>query len=139
MKYIHEILEEVCKLDDRDDRINCLKENSSLELNTLLQLCYKESLVLDLPKGRPPFTEAANGIPRVPWPKVVKDVVMCRKGDQTTRVKKEKKFIEVLESIHGEDAAILCAFKDGTITNLQNKKYRKITKSLVEAAFPSLL
>ena len=139
MKYLHEILEEICDLENRDDRIKCLKKNQSLALRSFLQLCYKDGLELDLPKGKPPFTEAPNGIPRVPWEKVLGDVVICRKGSDLSRIKKEKKFIEVLESIHGEDANILCAFKDGTITNLENKKYRKITKSLVEATFPGLL
>jgi hypothetical protein len=65
---------------------------------------------------------------------------MCVVGNKTVnQMKKEKIFIAILEQIHEEDANILCAAKDGTITNLQNKKYRKITKSLVEATFPELL
>ena len=45
----------------------------------------------------------------------------------------------MLEQLPEEDAGLLVAAKDGTIINLQNKKYRKITKSLVEATFPELL
>jgi hypothetical protein len=138
-KYIYEVFEEVCKLEDRNDRIDCLKQNVFKQVKTVLQLCYNDKIVLDLPKGKPPFEVCPEGREPAPLSNAFKPIGMCVVANKIAQFKKEKIFIGILEQIHEEDAAILCAAKDGTITNLQNKKYRKITKSLVEAAFPELL
>lgn len=138
-KYIYEVFEEVCKLEDRNDRIDCLKQNAFKQVKSVLQLCYNDKIVLDLPKGKPPFEVCPEGREPAPLSNAFKPIGMCVVANKIAQFKKEKIFIGILEQIHEEDAAILCAAKDGTITNLQNKKYRKITKSLVEAAFPELL
>ncbi len=138
-KYIHEVFEEVCKLEDRNDRIEYLKENAFKQVKTVLQLCYNDKIQLSLPKGRPPFEECPEGREPAPLANAFKPIGMCVVTNKISQIKKEKIFIGILEQIHEEDANILCAAKDGTITNLQNKKYRKITKSLVEATFPELL
>jgi len=140
-KYIHEIFSEVCGLENREDRISYLKEHGdSFEVKTVLQLCYNDKIVLDLPKGKPPFEEC--NIAKYPMSiiKAIKPIGSCIKGlERIPKIKKEKTFITILESVHPDDAAIIVAAKDGTITNLQNKKYRKITKALVQAAFPDLI
>jgi len=138
-KYIHEVFEEVCKLEDRNDRIDHLKQNAFKQVKSVLQLCYNDKIVLDLPKGKPPFEVCPEGREPAPLSNAFKPIGMCVVANKIAQFKKEKIFIGILEQIHEDDAAILCAAKDGTITNLQNKKYRKITKSLVEAAFPELL
>lgn len=138
-KYIYEVFEEVCKLEDRNDRIDCLKQNAFKQVKSVLQLCYNDKIVLDLPKGKPPFEVCPEGREPASLSNAFKPIGMCVVANKIAQFKKEKIFIGILEQIHEDDAAILCAAKDGTITNLQNKKYRKITKSLVEAAFPELL
>lgn len=138
-KYIHEVFEEVCKLEDRNDRIEFLKKNAFKQVKSVLQLCYNDNIQLDLPKGKPPFEPCPEGREPTPISSAFKPIGMCVVGNKISNIKKEKIFIGILESIHEDDANILCAAKDGTITNLQNKQYRKITKSLVEAAFPELL
>lgn len=138
--HIHEVFEEVCKLEDRNDRIEYLKKNAFKQVKSILQLCYNDKIQLDLPKGKPPFDPCPVGREPAPIGHAFHPIGMCVVGNKTVnQMKKEKIFIAILEQIHEEDANILCAAKDGTITNLQNKKYRKITKSLVEAAFPELL
>lgn len=138
-KYIHEVFEEICNIESREERIARLKENASFEVKTILQLCYNDKIVLDLPKGKPPFEECPDGREPTALRNAVKPLANCVVGSKVDRIRKEKFFINILESIHPDDAAILCAAKDGTITNLQNKKYRKITKALIEAALPELL
>lgn len=137
--YIHEIFEKVCKIEKREDRIAYLKENGSFEVKTILQLCYNDNIVLDLPKGKPPFEECPEGREPAALRNAIKPIGNCVVGSKVNRIRKEKFFINILESIHPEDAAIVIAAKDGTIGNLHNKKYRKITKALVEATFPELL
>jgi hypothetical protein len=138
-KYPHEIFKKVCELEDRDERIKYLKENAYKQVKTILQLCYNDKIILDLPKGKPPFESCPEGREPAPISNVFRHIGMLVKGNKISQVKKEKIFIGMLEQLPEEDAAILCAAKDGTITNLKNKKYRKITKSLVEACFPEIL
>lgn len=138
-KYIYEVFEEVCKLEDRNDRIECLKKNAFKQVKSVLQLCYNDRIELSLPKGKPPFEPCPEGREPTPIATAFKPIGMCVTSNKIEQFKKEKIFIGILEQIHEEDAAILCAAKDGTIINVNNKKYRKITKSLVEAALPELL
>ena len=55
------------------------------------------------------------------------------KGDTLTSYKRENKFIQLLESIHPEDALI--------VLNMVQKKapVKGLTKKIVEEAFPNLL
>ena len=138
-KYIHEVFDEICKIEDRNERIEYLKVNAFKQLKSILQLCYNDKIELDLPKGRPPFNPCPIGKEPASLKNVFSQIGKCVKENGIDRLRKEKIFISILEAVVESDAAIICAAKDGTITNLQNKKYRKITKSLVEAAFPELL
>lgn len=138
-KYIYEIFEEVCKLENREERISYLKENAFKQVKTVLQLCYNDKIELDLPYGRPPFETCPEGREPSPLANAFRPIGVCVKDNNTSRVKKEKIFIGILEQLTEKDALILCAAKDGTITTLQNKTYSKMTKSLVEAAFPEIL
>ena len=138
-KYIHEIFEEVCKLENREERISYLKENAFKQVKTVLQLCYNDKIELDLPYGRPPFEICPEGREPSPLASAFKPIGVCVEGNAVSRVKKEKIFIGILEQLCKKDALILCAAKDGTITTLQNKTYSKMTKSLVEACFPEIL
>jgi len=137
--YIHEVFDEICKIEDRSERIEYLKANAFKQVKSILQLCYNDKIELDLPKGRPPFKECPIGKEPCSIKNAFSQISKCVKGNKLARTRKEKVFINILESIVIDDAAILCAAKDGTISNLQNKKYRKITKSLVQAAFPKIL
>lgn len=138
-KYIYEVLEKTCELENRDDRIAYLKEHAFRQVKTVLQLCYNDKIQLDLPYGKPPFEECPIGREPTSVQNAFKAIGICVVGNRASRLEKEKKFIQILESINKEDALLLCAAKDGTLTTVSNKKYSKITKSLVEACFPEIL
>ena len=58
---------------------------------------------------------------------------MLFRSDNLSMIKKENMFIQLLEGLHPEEAEVVCLVKD---KNLQSK-YR-ITKAVVESAFPSI-
>ena len=60
-KYIHEVFDEICKIEDRNERIEYLKANAFKQLKSVLQLCYNDKIELDLPKGKPPFEACPIG------------------------------------------------------------------------------
>ena len=138
-KPIHVIFDEICKIEDRDERIAYLKENSYRQVRTILQLAYNDKIILDVPKGKPPFTPCQEHNSPVPISKAFANLGRLVKGSDLNQIKKESIFIKICETIPEETAKILIAAKDGNLVTIQGKKYSKITKSLVEATFPELL
>ena len=138
-EYLHEFFQDVCDIEDRDERIAFVKENAFKQAKSIMQLCYNDKIELDLPQGKPPFKPCPVGRVPVAINRCLNGIEQTVKGNKLKRVQKEKTFISILETIHEEDAALLLAAKDGNITTFQKKKYSKITKSLVESALPELL
>ena len=138
-EYIHELFDDVCAVKDRDERIAFLKDNAFKQAKSILQLCYNDKLELDLPLGRPPFTPCPVGRTPAAISNAFSSLGLTIVNNNVKRIKKEKIFVGILESIHEDDANLLLAAKDGNITTIQKKKYSKITKSLVEASLPELL
>ena len=54
-------------------------------------------------------------------------------NDSLSSLRRETMFIQMLEGLHPEEAALLCLVKDKNLTD----KY-KITKQLVEEAYPDI-
>ena len=139
-KHIYEVFEEICEIEDRNERIEYLKKNAFKQVKSVLQLCYNDRIQLDLPKGKPPFDPCPEGRAPAPIGHAFKPIGMCVKGNnQVNQIKKEKIFIGILEQIHENDASILCAAKDGNLLTIKGKKYSKITKPLVQECFPEIL
>ena len=54
-------------------------------------------------------------------------------GDQLNPIKREKMFIDMLESVHPKDAELLLAMKDKKILA------KSVTRKLIQEAFPNLI
>ena len=76
-KYVYEFFEKVCAIKDRTERITYLKENSTFEAKSVLQLQWNDSIILDLPKGKPPFTPCPEGRQPQPLKKSISQLGMC--------------------------------------------------------------
>ncbi len=132
-KTLHEIFTEIQEVPTRAERQEILKENDSFSLRTILQLNFHEDVKLDLPKGNPPYTceEEPYGKPD----QKIKQLGKCIKGNSVNAIKKEKIFIEILESLTEEDANIVCLAKDGNIM----KEYSRVSESLIKSVFPTFV
>ena len=136
-KEIFEIFEEYKKADSRDDRLDVLKKYSENgALRDILRGTFDDSLSFSLPEGRPPFTpNKAKSTPSTllrqhrefGW------FVEGGRGDTLPAYKRENKFIQLLESVHAEDAEY--------VLKMVAKKppVRYITKKIVQEAFPNLI
>ena len=134
---VFEIFEEFKKADGRDNRLNVLNRYSeNWALRDILRGSFDEYLVFNLPKGRPPFTpNQPQSVPST-LNKLHKNFgwfIQGGAGDRLNDFKRENKFIELLESIHPEDAEL--------VLKMVAKKApcRYITKKLVQEAFPDLI
>lgn len=136
-KMIFEIFEEVQAAKKDEDRIvQILQTNKSVALIDVLRGAFDDSIVFELPPGVPQYTpdDAVVGHTRSNllaktrhFPKFVVGAAKHIKQHV-----KERMFIEILESIHHNDAAIVCAMKDKNLTKL----YPALTKEVVKRAFP---
>jgi hypothetical protein len=125
------------ELEKVEDKVKHLKENQSFGLVTLLQLAFSPSIKLELPEGAPPYKPDVSSPDRTlnRYDNAIRDIGVCVVENRIASFKKEKVFIQILESVSEKDAEIIIAAKDKKLTEL----YPHVTKELVEAAFPPLL
>ena len=135
-KHIYEVLELVEKAAKKEDKISILKSNESWALKDVLRATYDDSIQFLLPGGKPPYTPSQEGsIPSTLLKQNVqfKYIVKGGAADKMLPVKRERIFINVLESVHPRDAELLI--------KMINKESlgKSITKKLVQEAFPGLI
>ena len=134
MKTLHEIFTEIQEADTRAKRQEILKDNDSFSLRTILQLNFDSTIQLDLPNGKPPYT--CDEVPYGQPDKKIKMLGYCVKGNnKLNAIKKEKQFIDIVESLTKEDANIVCLAKDGKIM----KEYSRVSESLIKSIFPTFV
>ena len=133
MKTLHEIFTEIQDAPTRAERQDILKDNDTFTLRTILQLNFNSSIELNIPKGNPPM-DCAEESPKKPDAQI-KRLAYCVKGGKLTTVKKERIFIDLIESFAEEDANIICLAKDKKIM----KEYSRVSESLVGSVFPKLI
>ena len=136
-KEVFEIFEEYKKADTREERLGVLKKYSeNCALRDILRGTFDDSLTFSLPEGRPPFTpNKAKSTPStlLRQHKEFGWFVEGGRGDTLPAYKRENKFIQLLESVHAEDAEY--------VLKMVAKKppVRYITKKIVQEAFPNLI
>jgi len=132
---IWEILEAVAKERKNSDKITILQHYKSAALTDVLRGFYDKRVQFELPKGEaPPYEASADSPPsnllrkNIMFKYFVKGIATCTALGQ---IKREKLFVQLLESIHAKDSRIVC--------NMINKqKIPAITSKLVLEAFPGL-
>lgn len=136
-KQVYEIFEEIENAKNKAERMTVLKKYSDVPaLKDVLRGTFDKSLVFLLPEGRPPYT------PNIPESvpssllKKHRDFGYFVKGGPGTELpafRREKMFIDMLESIHPADAEI--------VLNMVAKKQpvKGVTLKLVQEAFPNLI
>ena len=144
MKLVHEVLELLQKQQTKVEKVNVLKSNETWALKDILRGSIDSTVEWALPAGSPPYV--ANRPESTPS-NLLKQNVKFKyfvKGVQYVnmkQVKREKLFIEVLESIHPKDAEL--------VVNMVSKPEAKggwydlgsckITRPMINEAFPDLL
>lgn len=134
---VFEVFEEYKKANSREGRLNVLKKYSKhYAFLDILRGTFDDSLEFNLPEGRPPFTPNNQESAPTTLLKKHRDFgffVHGLAGDKLPAYKRERKFIELLEGIHPEDAEY--------VLKMVAKKppVRYITKKIIQEAFPNLI
>lgn len=133
MKTLHEVFTEIQDAPTRKERQEILQANDTFTLRTVLQLNFSTDIELDIPTGNPPL-ECSEKNPPSP-DKIIRKLANCVKGGKYTTIKKERLFLDVVESFTEDDANIICLAKDSKIM----KMYSRVSESLVKSVFPTLV
>jgi hypothetical protein len=135
-KLVPEILEEVRQAKTKQDKVEILRKNSHPALKDILRIQFDADVISLLPEGAPPYEkdDAPEGYSVSSLYRTHKQFKYFFKGpigDQVQAVRREKLFIDVLESMHPTESDLLIEAKD--------RKLKGITKALVDEAFPGLV
>ena len=135
---VFEIFEQFSLKKTRKEKIEYLKEQGDKvpAVKDVIRGSFDERLEFVLPEGKPPYTP--NRPESVPSSlrKLHRQFGNFVKGARSQQMKQyqiENQFIQMLESIHADDAVI--------VLNMVAKKppVKGLTKKIVEEAFPNLL
>ncbi len=113
-----------------------LRELSNLkpDLKTVLVYAYHDAYEFELPPGVPPYKTVDMpdnwGYNRLP--KELRKFKYFVKGNNLNPIKREKIFIDMLESLGSEEAKLVLMIKDKKLT------YKGFTKKMVVEALPEL-
>jgi hypothetical protein len=137
-KLVSEVLEEAGKIIKRDERIKFLQLNKSPGLTDILRIQYDDTIVSALPEGAPNYRQddAPKDYQYTILNKAYTQFKYFFKGpiaNDMNPLKRESLFLNLLETLHVDEAELLIAAKDKKL------KCKGITKKLVRDAFPNLI
>lgn len=134
---IFEVFEKVNDAKGKNAKVDALRTHDCTALRDVCRGFFDDAIQWNLPAGTPPYTPCLpESVPstllkrNIHFQYFVKGGV----GDGMPAVKRESIFIQVLESIHPEDALILI-----DMINKKKPKVNGFTKNLVKEAFPGLI
>lgn len=134
---IFEVLQKFEELKTKKEKIEHLRKNDTAALRDLIRCSLDPKIQFLLPEGAPPYNPAApESIPSNLLKQNVKLTYWVKgspKAAQVDKIRRERIFMDVLESIHPEDALVLIKAKD------KKQLAKGLTQKLVNEAFPGLI
>ena len=137
---IDEIFEKAANLKTKKEKIAYIQEQASVSpaFRDILRINFDQDVICLLPEGEPPYKkdDAPHGHE---YQILHKGYRMFQyffkggKGDGLNPVKRETMFVNLLETLHAEEAELLVLAKDRKL------KYKGITKKLIQDALPDLI
>lgn len=135
---VHEVFERVAKAKARKDKIAVLRSHDTMPIRDVLQGTYDDRIQWNLPGGTPPYTPLSEDAPspshlRREHRKFKYFVKGLVESERLNKIKRERMFIDILESVPPGEAEIVVA--------MINKKQpvKGLTLKLVKEAYPDLI
>lgn len=136
---LSEILDLVDKAKTKAEKVELLKKHELPVLRGILKINFHPDVRMDLPDGDPPFRKEEDKPAGYQESNLVVEYkrfyIWLDPTQNLPKVKKEKLFIEMLESLHHTEAEVVLLAKDKKL----QKKYKTIKEDIVRAAFPQIL
>jgi len=133
---VYEVFELFEKAKNRKEKVDVLKQHESWALKDVIKGGLDPKIEWLLPPGEVPYTPAPEHAMPSTLLRKNRDFRYVVKGGAGTKMpsyKREKIFLGIVESIHPEDAKLVCG--------MINKKLpvKGLTTKIVQEAFPGLL
>jgi hypothetical protein len=132
---VAEILKKASEITNENERIDWLRKNNSVALESMLRGAYDPKIVWLLPEGIPPYkpNDLVDQHHRL-YTEARKLYLFIEGGNPNLKqVRREQLFIELLETVDPEDAKLLLSVKEKHIP------YPGVSKEVVAKAFPNIL
>ena len=127
-------------ISDINDRVEYLRNNASQAVKELINVNFNPEIKMLLADGRPNFLEGDDKPPTYDDASLnyeVRRLYLFVEGGSPnlTDLKRETLWIEMLNSLHADEADYLTHMKDRTL----HKKYKNITHEVCHLAFPEFV
>lgn len=131
------ILKFTGRLEDDAEKVKCLQQNDNTAIRTILKFALDPNIEWVLPEGEPPYTPCEFPHQENMLYQECKRLYLFVKGgnDNLVPLRRERMFVEILESIDPEDAKLLLSIKEKKLP----KDAENITVKVVQQAYPGLL
>ena len=130
-----EVLEKVGKLKTKKQKVSHLQDNNTASLRMVLKSSFDPKIVWQLPEGPVPYkpNEAPEGTEHTMLAAEASKLFHYIKGGNNalTQTKRETMFVQLLEGLHKDEAAILVAAKDKSL----HKMFKGLSDNVVKEAF----
>ncbi len=135
IKGVFEVFKHTAAKETAEEKAAFLKQNETFALRTILQGCYHPGIKFLLPEGEPPFQLNDPVSVETRLHALVKKLDLFIEGGRpvANQSKREMLFIELLESVHPDDAVILIRMKD------KKDPWAGMSHSVAHMAFPDLI
>ena len=132
-KGIGEIIKEVKDAKSVGEKIRILQREDNRELRGLLELTYDNRLTWALPEGNPPYKPLDKSFDNqgMFYQEMRRMYVFLEGKANVSKARREQLFIEILEQLDPDDAAVLIEAKD--------RKIKGVSKNVIKQAYDDFL
>ena len=132
-KGIGEIIKEVKDAKSVGEKIRILQREDNRELRGLLELTYDNRLTWALPEGNPPYKPLDKSFDNqgMFYQEMRRMYVFLEGKSNVSKARREQLFIEILEQLDPDDAAVLIEAKD--------RKIKGVSKNVIKQAYDDFL
>ncbi|NCX69554.1 MAG: hypothetical protein EBW86_02900 [Rhodobacteraceae bacterium] len=132
-KGIGEIIKEVKDAKSVGEKIRILQREDNRELRGLLELTYDNRLTWALPEGNPPYKPLDKSFDNqgMLYSEMRRMYIFLEGKSNVNQARREQLFIEILEQLDPDDAALLIEAKD--------RKIKGVSKNVVKQAYDDFL
>lgn len=136
VKLISEIFDEVESTKKKEDKVNILRKNDSPALRLVLQYAFDPRVVFysnQFPPYKPDY--APEGLSFSSLHNEAKLLYRFTNQANITEKRKHELLLQVLESMHQKDSALLYSILTRTVL----KNHKSLTPKVINEAFPGLI
>lgn len=132
-KGIGEIIKEVKEAKSVGEKIRILQREDCRELRGILELTYDNRLTWALPEGNPPYKPLDKSFDNqgMLYSEMRRMYIFLEGKSNVNQARREQLFIEILEQLDPDDAALLIEAKDG--------KIKGVSKNVIKQAYDDFL